>query len=203
MALAGLALGASAAAGPRDPRERHTKAGEAIARKAVLRRSDFRRGWRQTYHRPRRARCRAYNPNFSRLTRIGRARSEFSFGRRAYVISAVSVYLAPGQAATVFETAARSAFLTCVRAEFVKAFARIGVRARQVAKRTLVGPRLGSPARRFRLTLEVTSRGRAFRFDYDTVLFQVDRAIAQVSYQGYGEPERIVEGAARTVASRL
>src|SRR2546421_7070749 len=102
-----LALAAPASAGPRDPKERHTKAGEAIASRAVLHLSDFELGWKRASHPGHMIRCRGYNPDLSGLTRTGRARSEFSFSHRAVVQSFVSVYLDAGQAVAAFKAAVR------------------------------------------------------------------------------------------------
>jgi len=198
-----LAVVAPASAGPRDPNERHTKAGQAIARSAVLRLSDFQRGWKPASHPPRPIRCRGYDPDLSRLTRTGRARSEFSFSNRAVVQSFVSVYLDSGQAATAFRAGTKSGFLTCAAAIFVQGFARSGTRARVIGKRITPGPPLGIRNRSFRLAFRVTTHGHTVPYEYDVILFQVDKAIGGVSFEGVGGPFRGEHGAARRVASRL
>ena len=199
-----LALAAPASAGPRDPKERHTKAGEAIASRAVLHLSDFELGWKRASHPGHMIRCRGYNPDLSGLTRTGRARSEFSFSNRAVVQSFVSVYLDAGQAVAAFKAAVRPGFLTCAGEFFVQGFATSGSRARVVAKRMTPGPPFGTRNRSFQLAFSVTARGHTSRYEYELVLFQVDKAIGAVSFQGVGGPYRDgLAGAARRVASRL
>jgi len=141
-----LALAAPASAGPRDPKERHTKAGEAIASRAVLHLSDFELGWKRASHPGHMIRCRGYNPDLSGLTRS---------------------------------------------------------RARVVAKRMTPGPPFGTRNRSFQLAFSVTARGHTSRYEYELVLFQVDKAIGAVSFEGVGGPYRDgLAGAARRVASR-
>jgi hypothetical protein len=197
-----LALVGSAAAGPRDPRERHTQAGQAIARSAVLRPSDFARGWRPVTRWGRPLRCRGYNPDLSRLTRIGRARSAFRFGKGALVESNVSVYLDARQATTAFRLAATRAFLTCVTARFAKQLARLGP-VRVTLKRMTAGPPLGTPSRTFRAGYLLRWRGHSLVYRYDATIFEVDDAVASVAVWSVGGPYRSQTDLVRRVASRL
>jgi hypothetical protein len=204
LTVATLAAAAPASAGPRDPQERHTKAGEAIARKAVLRLSDFGPGWKRSSHPHRSPRCRGYDPDLSRLTRIGRAQSEFSFSSGGTVLSAVSVYLAAGQAGTAFKLGVNRGLVRCTSTLLLRWFAGAGAQVKLVAARMSAGPHLGERNRRFRLTFRVTARHRTALYQYGVVAFQVDKAIGAVSFQGYGRASYRGElVAARRVASRL
>jgi hypothetical protein len=196
-----LVLAGSAAAGPRDPKERHTDAGQAVARNAVLRQSDFARGWRRVRLGPP-ERCRNYHPDLSRLTRIGRAQSAFRYPRRAVIGSGVSVYLDARQAATAFRVATSRAALACAAAHFAQELRRFGP-VRVTLKRTTAGPPLGTPSRTFTTGYRLRWHGRSIPYRYDAIVFQADKAIAAVWFRCYGGPCRYEVGTARVVASRL
>lgn len=196
-----LALAGSAAAGPRDPKERRTDAGQAIARSAVLRRSDFSHGWRRVrLGRP--ERCRYYKPDLSRLTRIGRAQSAFRFPRRAVIGSSVSVFLDSGQAATAFRVVATRALLACSADHFAQELRRFGP-VRVTLKRMTAGPPLGTPSRTFRTGYRLKWHGRSVAYRYDAVVFRADNAIGAVWFRCYGGPCRHEIDTVRRVASRL
>jgi hypothetical protein len=196
-----LAVVESAAAGPHDPKERHTDAGQAIARSAVLRRSDFSRGWRRVrVGRP--ERCRYYQPDLSRLTRIGRAQSAFRFPRRAVIGSSVSVYLDARQSATAFRVAATRALLACAADHFAQELRRFGP-VRVTLKRMTAGPPLGTPSRTFRTGYRLSWHGRSIAYRYDAIVFQADKAIGSVWFRCYGGPCRHEVDTVRRVASRL
>jgi hypothetical protein len=197
-----LTLVGSAAAGPRDPKERRTDAGQAIARSAVLRRSDFSRGWRRISLLGRPERCRYYNPDLSRLTRIGRAHSAFRFPGRAEIGSSVSVYLDAGQAATVFRVVATRALLTCAADHFAHELRRFGP-VRVTLKRMTAGPPLGTPSRTFRTGYRLRWHGRSIAYRYDAVVFLADKAIGAVWFRCFGAPCRYETATVRRVASRL
>jgi len=202
LVVVALAVVESAAAGPRDPRERHTKAGQAIARSAVLRPRDFSPGWRRVSRRGRPVRCRSYDPDLSRLTRIGEARSVFSFKGHAEIGSSVSVFLEPRQAATAFRVGATRAFLTCAATRFAKGLARYGP-VRVTLKRMTPGPPLGVPSRAFHWGLRLRWHGRSLAYRYDTIVFVADRALATVWFWCGGKPCRYEAATVRIVASRL
>jgi hypothetical protein len=201
-AVLALALAAPAAAGPRDPKERPTKAGQAIARSAVLRPSDFSRGWRPVVRHGPAVRCRRYNPNLSRLTRIGKARAIFRFSNRAEVGSGVSVFLDARQAASAFRVTVTRGFLTCVTARLRKSLARSG-RVRVTLSRMTAGPPLGSPSRTFRTGFRLSFRGHLLAYRYDVSAFRVDNAIGVVWFWCVGGPCRHETETIRRVASRL
>jgi hypothetical protein len=202
LAVIALALVGSAAAGPRDPKVHYTKAGQAIARSAVLRPSDFARGWRPVSRSARRVRCRYYNPDLSRLTRIGAAHSAFRFSRQVEVGSAVSVFLDARQAATAFRVGATRAFLACAVVHFAKGLARSGP-VRVTLKRMTAGPPLGIPSRTFRTGYRLRWRGRSLAYRYDVIAFQADKAVGLVWFWWIGSPFRYETDIVRRVASRL
>ena len=203
VALVGLALAAPASAGPRDEKEQLTNAGQALARRAVLHRSDLSRGWRPVSVPARSNRCRSYNPDLSQFTLIGKAHSAFLLPSGAAIGSSVGVYVTAGQAADAFAAQARRGLLTCMSAGIVKQFARSGIKAVVVAKRMSRGPRLGAQTASFRVVLMLSVGGGTAPYDVDLVTFQKRRAIAALSFQALGGPVPKQLSVARRVASRL
>jgi hypothetical protein len=199
----GLGLAAPASAGPRDEKERLTKAGQALARRAVLHRGDLSRGWKPVSVPARSNRCRSYNPDLSRFTLTGKAHSAFVLQSGVAIGSSVGIYLTAGQAAAAFAAEARPGLLTCMSAAIVKQFARAGIKAVVVAKRMSRGPRLGARSASFRVVLMLSVGGGTAPYDVDLVTFQKHRALAALSFQALGGPVPKQLVLARRVASRL
>jgi hypothetical protein len=199
----GLMLAAPASAGPRDEKERFTKAGQALARRAVLRLADLPPGWRPISVPARSNRCRSYDPDLSRFTLSGKARSAFVQQQGAGIASSVAVYVSARQAAAAFEAEAKRGLLTCMSAGILKQFAKSGIKAVVVAKRMSRGPRLGARNASFRMVFMLTVASRSVPYDVDLVTFQKQRAIAALSFQAIGGPVPRQLAYARLVASRL
>src|SRR5919204_819012 len=181
-----LALAAPASAGPRDEKERFTKAGQALARRAVLHRGDLPADWKPIFVPPRSSRCRSYDPDLSRFTLTGKARSAFVRPSGAGIGSAAAVYVTARQAAAAFEAEAKPGLLTCMSAGIVKQLAKSGIHATVVARRMSRSPRLGQRSASFRMVFEVTVGGRTIPYDVDLLTFQERRAIAALSFQALG-----------------
>jgi hypothetical protein len=203
LAVGWLALAAPAAAGPRDEKERLTKAGQALARHAVLHRSDLSGGWRPVSVPARSYRCRSYDPDLSRFTLNGKAHSAFVLQTGAAIGSSVGVYVTAGQAAAAFAAQARPGLLTCMSTGIVKQFARAGIKASVVAKRMSRGPRVGARSASFRIVLMLSVGGGTAPYDVDLVTFQTHRSIAALSFQALGGPVPRQLALVRRVASRL
>ena len=196
----GLALAAPASAGPRDEKERLTKAGQALARRAVLHRSDLSGSWRPVSVPARSNRCRSYDPDLSRFTLNGKAHSAFVLQSGAAIGSSIGVYVTERQAAAAFAAQAKPGLLTCLSAGIVKQFARA---AAVVAKRMSRKPRIGARSASFRIVLMLNVGGGNAPYDVDLVTFQTHRAIAALSFQALGGPVPKQLVLARRVASRL
>ena len=203
VAALALALAAPASAGPRDEKERFTKAGQALARRAVLHRADLSAGWTPVSVPPRSNRCRSYDPDLSRFTLTGKARSAFVRPSGAGIGSSAAVYVSARQAAAAFEAEAKRGLLTCMSAGIVKQLAKAGIHATVVARRMSRSPRLGTRSASFRLVLVIGVGGRTVPYDVDLVTFQQHRVIAALSFQALGGPVRGQLALARHVASRL
>ena len=198
-----FALAAPASAGPRDEKERFTKAGRALARRAVLRRADLPAGWKPVSVPARSNRCRSYNPDLSRFTLTGKAHSAFVRPSGAGIGSAAAVYVTARQAAAAFEAEAKPGLLTCMSAGIVKQLAKSGIHATVVARRMSRSPRLGERSASFRLLFVISVGGRTVPYDVDLLTFQEHRAIAALSFQALGGPVRGQLALARRVVSRL
>jgi hypothetical protein len=198
-----VALTATASAGPRDPKTRFTKAGQALARRAVVHLSDL-SGWKPIPPYRGRIRCRgSYDPDLSRFTLIGSAQSTFALSNRAVLFSRVSVYIESRQAAAAFQVAVTPGYLACASTSLLKSFARSHVGARIVSKTLSRGPPLGARHAMFRIVFSVSARSRTTPYLFEAIVFQVRKAIAQVSFQGYGRQIRGDLFIARRVANRL
>src|SRR5919197_78636 len=199
----GLVLAAPASAGLRDEKERFTKAGRALARRAVLRRADLPAGWKPVSVPARSNRCRSYDPDLSRFTLTGKARSAFVRPTGAGIGSSASVHVSARQAAAAFRAEAKPGLLTCMSAGIVRQFAKAGIHATVVARRMSRSPRLGERSASFRMVFVVTVGGRTVPYDVDLLTFQKQRAIAALSFQALGGPVPNQRALARRVASRL
>jgi hypothetical protein len=200
----GLGLAATASAGPRDERERLTKADTALARHALVRQSDLGPGWTAVNvplsHGPR---CRGYNPDFSRFTITGKAGSGFTHGAGAAIASAVEVYASAAQASGDWAEGVRPAFLSCFSAKLARQFAKSGVAVSVASQRASRSPRIGARSTSWHIVFRLTVAGRTVPYYVDLLGFQVNRALGSISFQSLGKPIPRQEKLARLVASRL
>lgn len=200
----GLVLAAAAAAGPRDEKERLTKADTALARHALVRPSDLDLSWTAVKvplsHGPR---CRGYNPDFSRYTITGKAGSGFTRGAGTAIASAVEVYASAAQATGDFAEGAQPAFLSCLSAKLARQFAKSGIAVSVASKRASRSPRVGAQAMSWHVVFRLTVAGRSVPYYVDLYGFQVNRAIGSLSFQSLGKPVPHQVALARRIASRL
>jgi hypothetical protein len=200
----GLALAATASAGPRDEKERLTRADTALARHALVRRSDLVPGWTAVSfplsHGPR---CRGYNPDFSRFTITGKAGSGFTHGPGTAIASAVEVYRSAAQAAGDFAVGTQPAFLSCFSAKLARQFAKSGVAVSVASQHASRSPRVGLRSMSWHIVFRLTVAGRTVPYYVDLVGFQVNRALGSVSFQSLGKPVPRQAALARLMATRL
>ena len=200
----GLALVASAAAGPRDEKKRLTKADTALARHALLRRSDVGPGWTGvSFPLSSGPRCAGYNPDFSRFTITGRASSGFMHGAGNAVASGVEVYPNTAQASGDWAEGARSGFLSCFASKLARQFAKSGLAVSVAAKRSSRLPHLGLRSIAWHIVFRLSVQGRSVPYYVDLYGFQVNRELGSVSFQSLGKPIPRQAALARLVATRL
>jgi hypothetical protein len=199
----GLALAATAAAGPRDERERLTKSDTALARRALVRQSDL-VGWTAVSfplsHGPR---CRGYNPDFSRFTITGKAGSGFTQGAGTAIASAVEVYASAAQAACDFAVGARPAFVSCLATKLARQFAKSGVGVSVASKRTSRSPRIGARSMSWHIVFRLSVAGRSVPYYVDFYGFQMNRSLASLSFQSLGKAVPRQVALARVMATRV
>jgi hypothetical protein len=199
----GLALAATASAGPRDEKERLTKADTALARHGLVRQSDV-PGWTALKmplsHGPR---CRGYNPDFSRFTITGKAGAGFTHGAGTAIGSAVEVYASAAQATGDFAAGVRPAFLSCFSAKLARQFAKSGLAASVASRRASSSPRLGARSMSWHIVFRLSVAGRSVRYYVDLYGFQVNRALGSISFQSLGKPIPHQAALARLMATRL
>jgi hypothetical protein len=198
----------AAAGGPRDEKERLTKADMAKARHALLRSGDFPAGWSRGAAPPTGSgaeRCAGYDPDFSPFTITGKAGSSFqNTFAGAQVTSQVQVFPTAAQARGDFLRGAQPGFLKCLARDLRKSLAAqglsgAGVRTQPMARVAGVGER----ALRFRVSVRVAAAGRSLLFRTDFVVLQAGRGIAFVGVAALGKLPLDEVTLARRVASRL
>ena len=199
----GLALAATAAAGPRDETERLTKADTALARHALLRQSDL-VGWTAVNVPPSHGpRCRSYNPDFSRFTITGRAVRGFTQGAGTAIGSAVELYPSAAQASGDFAVGTKPAFLSCFSAKLARQFAKSGLAASVASRRASRSPRIGTRSMSWHIVFRLSVAGRSVPYYVDLYAFQVNRALASLSFQSLSKPIPRQAALARLMATRL
>ena len=195
---------------PHAPRERLTKADTALARKAVLRFSDMRRGtWEAT--RPITdggPGCPANDPDLSRFSVTGKAASAFR-GNESVIESHVTLFANAEQAALFFEATSNRAILRCIREGVKGALRKAGLQPRVVYARLEKEPPVGARTAIYVIAYVITlSDGRLFEYPVDVITFQVGRAVGAVSFNLVPSDDGLRPCAceleeARLVASRL
>jgi hypothetical protein len=204
-----LVLAAPAAAGgPRDEKQRLTKADMAKARHALLRGADLPAGWRRgptPSSGSGNERCAGYNPDFSPFTITGKAGSSFANTfAGAQVTSQVQVFPTTAQARGDFLRGAKPGFLKCLARDLRRTLRAQGVTGAGVAMHPMTPVAgVGERAMQFRVSVRVAVTGRSLDFVTDFVLLQAGRGIAFVGVAALGKPPLDEVSLARRVASRL
>ncbi|HEX6703020.1 MAG TPA: hypothetical protein VF101_20010 [Gaiellaceae bacterium] len=202
--VCGLALVATAAAGPREEKQRLTKADMARARHAILRQSDL-PTWTamSTPADSNGPRCRGYNPDFSRFTITGKAASGFTHGAGNGIASAIELYPSAAQAAGDFAEGATPAFFSCFSSKLAQQFTRSGLAVSVASKRSSRSPHIGVRAMSWHLVFKLSIQGRTVPYYVDLYAFQVNRSLGSVSFQSLTKPIPRQTALVRLVASRL
>ena len=204
-----LALAAPAlAGGPRDEKQRLTKADNAKARRALLRSGDLPAGWKRGPDPAQSSgaeRCAGYNPDFSAFTITGRAGSSFqNTFAGAQVTSQVQVFPTSAQARGDFVRGAQPGFLNCLARDLRKTLRAQGLSGAGVRMQPMTPVAgVGDRAMRFRVSVRVSAVGRSLDFVTDFVALQAGRGIAFVGVAALGRPPLDEVALARRVAARL
>jgi hypothetical protein len=204
-----LVLAAPAAAGgPRDEKQRLTKADNAKARRALIRSSDLPAGWTRgpvPADSSSAERCPGYNPDFSPFTITGKAASSFlNAGAGAQLTTQVQVFPTTAQARGDFVRGAQPGFLKCLARDLRRSLRAQGLTGAGVTTHPMARvPRVGDRALRFRVSVRVSAAGRSLELSSDFVALQSGRGIAFVGVAALGRPPLDEIALARRVAARL
>jgi hypothetical protein len=204
-----LALAAPAAAGgPRDEKERLTKADNALARRALVRAGDLPAGWRRGASPPDSSgseRCAAYDPDFSAFTISGKAGATYAAGSAgAEVAAQVQVFPTRSQARRDFALGAKPGLLRCFERDLRQQLARAGVKPTRLTTTPMASLRgVGERAVRFRIVVAFPTPAGSVTLVSDNVALQSGRGIAVLSVSGVGRLPLDDVGLAHRVATRL
>lgn len=158
---------------------------QALASGIGLKLADLPTNWREggffSGHR-----CRAFNPNLTRLTATGWAESGRFERHDAGASSRVTVYASDAHARTAFEREARLEAAQCLAGERGSASAVRGVRAIEL-------PAVGDERRAFRIVL----RDERGRYNLDLISFRRGRAVVHLGF------EDVLQRVERAVAAKL
>lgn len=204
LALAALLAATAGAAVTSHP----TPAGKAVARKALLRRSDFGRGW-TSMPAPQTVpglTCSAFSPALSGVVQTGGAISPtYEQSPTGPFASQTAYVYANGSAeATVWREVARAHLLTCVAASLVRS-ASGGVHFRVTGKHLLTLPALPVNAMGYRVTGTATVPTQTVNVYLDVLLLGGGTTVTELSFSSFLQPmARAFElRLARIVAGRM
>ncbi|MGH2884991.1 MAG: hypothetical protein ACRDPA_20190 [Solirubrobacteraceae bacterium] len=206
--LAGAAGGAVAGGAGGAVTTHSTPAGKALARHALLNRSDLGRRW-TSMPAPRTVpglTCPAFSPTLSGVVQTGAAISPtFQAGATGPFASQTAYAYANGsEEATVWRELARPHLLTCVAASLVRS-ASSGVHFKVNGKHLFTLPSLAVNAMGYRVTGTATVPNQTVDVYLDVLLLGGGTTVTELSFSSFVEPmARAVElRLARIVAGRL
>jgi hypothetical protein len=204
--LLAFALATTAAA--RDPRLEQLRlnaADNALAKRIALKAADVGAGWRKTRvpdsNEP--LRCPGFNPDLSRFTVTGQAKTAFTRPTGASIASAVEVYESRADAAGDFKTAATPALARCLRVMLQREFAAAGVPLHVRSARVVPAPRVGDRRIAYRAIAAFSAGGPTLNVYFDVVVVQKGRSIAALFFTSPGARVARQSSLTAAVASRM
>jgi hypothetical protein len=204
--LIALALAATAAA--RDPRLEQVRlnaADNALAKRIVLKPGDVGAGWRKVRvpdsDEP--LRCPGFNPDLSRFTVTGKAKTAFTQPTGASIASAVEVYESGADAVGDFKTAAKPALARCMKLMLEREFGAAGVPVRVRSARVVRAPSVGDRRIAYRVIAGLSAGGATLNLYFDVVVLQKGRSIAALFFTSPGSRLPRQSSLAAAVASRM
>jgi hypothetical protein len=190
--LLALGLCASVAlAAPGDPQKKFTKAGQARARTAALRRADFPAGWiqkpKQKQSNSSNPRCSYYNPDQSDLVEIGEYDSpDFDLPDGSSVSSSTGVFRTVTMAKSGYARVAQPALPKCLAELFTK-----GAKPSKTtifSAAPILFPNYGDRSNAYRITASVKTPTARIRVVLDVFLFNRGPTDVAVLTFGIGHP---------------
>jgi hypothetical protein len=209
VALAAAVLAPAALAAAGDPRVAHTVKGGLAAQKALLKRSDFGKGWKATKaSKPQsNALCKDTRPNLSDLTETGYALApSFALGQLQAVNQWVRVYRNARQAQTAYSRSVTIGLVSCL-AKQLEAASNAKATISVVGRYRLEVPKATQQADGFRVVARTKADGGKEVFDVyaDVMVLRQGAAVTTVTMTGFTQPlSAALEGTlARKIAARL
>jgi hypothetical protein len=204
-----VALTAVSAALARDPRAeqvRLTSADVALAKRVALKAADLGPGWRKQ---PLPAgdegamKCPEVNPDFSRFTITGKARSAFVETTTTQAISSVEIYKSHSDAVGDFRLGAKPALVKCLRRQIQQELAISGLPIRITSARVVAAPRVGENRIAYRVVARIETPAAKANIYADVIAFQRGRSVAVLSFTSPFRPYPREAKVATAVASRM
>lgn len=202
--------GSKSGADSHAPRKHRVAADVAIARKAVLHAKDVGAGWHQVPLPTDKGRaCPENDPDLSRFTITGEARSIFENGGGARTESRVRLFENGGQAALYFEATNNRTILRCIRDGVKGWLGRKGWKPRLLYARLETQPPIGSQTAIYLVDYVITlSDGTRQEYPVELITFQVGRAVGALQFNFIFSPDgsrpcQCELDEARLVSSRL
>jgi hypothetical protein len=164
------------------PRERLVAADMAIARSAVLHSSDLAPSWKRARLSPDNENgCSENDPDLSRFTVTGKARSAFR-GGQSLMVSRVKLFANAGQAALYFEAISNRTILRCIRDGIKRALRRANLRPQVMYARFQEEPPIGARTAHYVIGYVITTDKGSYEYPVDVLTFQMGRAIGALSF---------------------
>lgn len=208
IALLLASLVAAAAALGRDPRQEQVRlnaADNALARKIALKQSEVGATWRKTSlpDSDEQLQCPGFNPDLSRFTITGKARSAFTQASGSSIVSAIEVFKSRAHAAGDFSAAATPAVARCLKVALEREFGAGAFPVRVRSARVVAAPRVGDRRIAYRIIAALTAGGTALNIYFDVVVVQKGRSIAALFFTAPMRPVARQSRLAAAVASRM
>jgi hypothetical protein len=165
----------------REPRERLRRSDNAIARAAVLRQSDMNGdGWKRIHPSPDVPQhCASHDPDLSRFTLTGKARSAFK-GSASYIESRATLLPSALEAQRYFEANFGPRALGCLRNSVKRALAKAGLQPRLLGARYEGAPNVGDQTSAYVIEYAITAHRKRFRYPVDIIAFRTSRAVGSL-----------------------
>jgi hypothetical protein len=204
--LALTVVGAALARDPRAEQVRLKPADVALAKRIAIHVADLGAGWRKQpipAGEDARMKCPEVNPNFSRFTITGKARSAFVEQTTTQAISSIEVYESRSDAVGDFRLGAKPELAKCLRREIERELSTSGLPMRVVSARVVPAPRVGENRIAYRVVARVETAAAKASIYADVIVFQRGRSIAVLSFTAPFKPYAREAKVAAAVASRM
>jgi hypothetical protein len=172
--------------------QKHTPAGRAAARSALIGRAVFGRGWHVSATAPRSVpplTCSAFDPHVARATEVGAAASAtFAESSNGPFVAQVSyAYTTSAQRRAVWSAVVRPGLGRCLRASLVHGSTR-GVTFKATGVRQLSLPGVPSQSTVFRVSGDATATDQSVPVYLDVIIVGRGTGISELSLSTFMEP---------------